>query len=552
MVKRIMSTRWKWKKKHSINYGLLILLCPLVLFSVIKSEQAYDPLSLSLEEAEVVGITNSVILQSLKDRREVFKMISTEKWRNYLPRVGVSYFGLKNNNINQSDSQYNDIRLQINQLLYDGGENKLEIESATLQELINQEDWKITKDKLSLEIRKTYIKSLANQVKLHLVKKTLERTLSQINDIKKENAMGFATELQRLEIESKIREIELLLLKTESNNNQANIELRKTLNLPLELPLRLKESLLNDYVLLPPYFKEETSSLAVVHKPEIKKSQITIENLKTRKEITENYWKPKVFLGSYYGQNINGPLPVKNDVYGFSISFQTQLGSTTNQSTANYGMQTDGTGIQRIPGFGPQFVGRGENAFNSSTLNLFDDLSYSRKIYEGKIALSDAIRNNQLIEIALKAEAFKAREKVREAWQVLRLTNSRFYITYETWKSMQAKSVTGFSKKTEMLSAELELLKSADDLTTAISSYLESVMDLSFATGVDVSEWQFYMYKKGEGNSLLAQLYSDDSFIFNKSKDLSDKNIFDENDSKPEKGDNKRRKKSEYDFYLED
>lgn len=547
-----MSTRWKWKKKHSINYGLLILLCPLVLFSVIKSEQAYDPLSLSLEEAEVVGITNSVILQSLKDRREVFKMISTEKWRNYLPRVGVSYFGLKNNNINQSDSQYNDIRLQINQLLYDGGENKLEIESATLQELINQEDWKITKDKLSLEIRKTYIKSLANQVKLHLVKKTLERTLSQINDIKKENAMGFATELQRLEIESKIREIELLLLKTESNNNQANIELRKTLNLPLELPLRLKESLLNDYVLLPPYFKEETSSLAVVHKPEIKKSQITIENLKTRKEITENYWKPKVFLGSYYGQNINGPLPVKNDVYGFSISFQTQLGSTTNQSTANYGMQTDGTGIQRIPGFGPQFVGRGENAFNSSTLNLFDDLSYSRKIYEGKIALSDAIRNNQLIEIALKAEAFKAREKVREAWQVLRLTNSRFYITYETWKSMQAKSVTGFSKKTEMLSAELELLKSADDLTTAISSYLESVMDLSFATGVDVSEWQFYMYKKGEGNSLLAQLYSDDSFIFNKSKDLSDKNIFDENDSKPEKGDNKRRKKSEYDFYLED
>lgn len=543
---------FRLKINYSINYRLLIFFCPLVLFTVINSEQAYDPLSLSMEEAEVVGVTNSVILQSLKDRREVFKMISTEKWRNYLPRVGVSYFGLKNNNLNQSDSQYNDIRVQINQLLYDGGENKLEIESASLQELINQEDWKITKDKLSLEIRKTYIKSLANQVKLHFVKKTLERTLSQINDIKKENAAGFATELQRLEVESKIREIELLLLKTESNSNQANIELRKTLNLPLELPLRLKESLLNDYVLLPPYFKEETSNLAVAHKPEIKKSQITIENLKTRKEITENYWKPKVFLGSYYGQNINGPLPVKNDVYGFSISFQTQLGSTTNQSTANYGMQTDGTGIQRIPGFGPQFVGRGENAFNSSTLNLFDDLSYSRKIYEGKIALSDAVRNNQLIEIALKAEAFKAREKVRETWQILRLTNSRFYITYETWKSMQAKSATGFSKKTEMLSAELELLKSADDLTTAISSYLESVMDLSFATGVDVSEWQFYMYKKGEGNSLLAQLYSDDSFIFNKPKDLLDKNILDENGSKPDKGDNKLRKKSEYDFYLED
>ncbi|WP_411824868.1 TolC family protein [Leptospira sp. 'Mane'] len=505
-----------------------------------------------MEDAEVVGVTNSVILQSLKDRREVFKMISTEKWRNYLPRVGISYFGLKNNNLNQSDSQYNDVRLQINQLLYDGGENKLEIESATLQELINQEDWKITKDKLSLEIRKTYIKSLTNQVKLHLVKKTLERTLSQINDIKKENEAGFATELQRLEVESKIREIELLSLKTESNNNQTNIELRKILNLPLELPLRLKESLLRDYVLLPPYFKDDTSNVAVAKKPEIKKSQITIENLKTRKEITENYWKPKVFLGSYYGQNINGPLPVKNDVYGFSISFQTQLGSTTNQSTANYGMQTDGTGIQRIPGFGPQFVGRGENAFNSSTLNLFDDLSYSRKIYEGKIALSDAVRNNQLIEIALKAEAFKAREKVREAWQILRLTNSRFFITYETWKSMQAKAATGYSKKTEMISAELELLKSADDLAAAIGGYLESVMDLSFATGVDVSEWQFYLYKKGEGNSLLAQLYSDDSFLLNQNNRLLEERNPEQDGLNSDKKNPKRPDKSDYKFYLED
>jgi len=543
---------FRQEKLHSINYWLLISIGIFTIFSSINSEQSYDPLPLSMEDAEVVGVTNSVILQSLKDRREVFKMISTEKWRNYLPRVGISYFGLKNNNLNQSDSQYNDVRLQINQLLYDGGENKLEIESATLQELINQEDWKITKDKLSLEIRKTYIKSLTNQVKLHLVKKTLERTLSQINDIKKENEAGFATELQRLEVESKIREIELLSLKTESNNNQTNIELRKILNLPLELPLRLKESLLRDYVLLPPYFKDDTSNVAVAKKPEIKKSQITIENLKTRKEITENYWKPKVFLGSYYGQNINGPLPVKNDVYGFSISFQTQLGSTTNQSTANYGMQTDGTGIQRIPGFGPQFVGRGENAFNSSTLNLFDDLSYSRKIYEGKIALSDAVRNNQLIEIALKAEAFKAREKVREAWQILRLTNSRFFITYETWKSMQAKAATGYSKKTEMISAELELLKSADDLAAAIGGYLESVMDLSFATGVDVSEWQFYLYKKGEGNSLLAQLYSDDSFLLNQNNRLLEERNPEQDGLNSDKKNPKRPDKSDYKFYLED
>ena len=110
-----------------------------------------EPLLINMEEAEGIGLTNSVILASLKDRREVFKMIATEKWRNYLPRVGISYFGLKNANVNQPDSQYNDIRVQLNQLLYDGGENALEIESAKLQEMLNGEDWKIAREKLTFD-----------------------------------------------------------------------------------------------------------------------------------------------------------------------------------------------------------------------------------------------------------------------------------------------------------------------------------------------------------------------------------------------------------------
>ncbi len=505
-------------------------------------------LSVNLQEAEVIGITNSVILQSLKDRREVFKMVATEKWRNYLPRVGVSYFGLKNNNVNQTDTQYNDIRLQLNQLIYDGGENSLEIESAKLQELLNQEDWKITKEKIALDIRKAYLKVLTNDLKLMIVKKAFDRTVAQVSDSQKENEYGFATELQKLDSESKIREIELLYLRANSSKRQSEIDLKKKLNLPLEIPLELKESLLLDFMILPPAFKDKDIASAVDNKPEMKKSNIAIENLRTRKEITENYWKPKVYLGSYYGQNINGALPVKNDVYGFSLSFQTQIGSTTNQSSANYGMQTDGTGIQRIPGFGPQFVGRGENAFNSSTLNLFDDLSYSRKIYEGKIALSDAIRNKQLLETTIQAEAFKSREKVLEAWQILRISNSKFYISYETWKTIQAKSKTGFVRPSDLLAAELELLKSVEEISNSISGYVESVMELSFATGIDVDRWRFYEMKKGEGNSVLTELLFNEQFF--PKKKIKDEGIK-KQDALQKKDKVSDPKKPAYEYYLE-
>ncbi len=509
----------------------------------IERVEMQEALLINMEEAEGIGLTNSVILASLKDRREVFKMIATEKWRNYLPRVGISYFGLKNANVNQPDSQYNDIRLQLNQLLYDGGENALEIESAKLQELLNQEDWKIAREKLILDVRKAYIRLLSSEVKSFAAEKSYLRTLKQLNDAKAERREGFLTELQELEISNKLHELELNLIKAKSQHSQNHIELKKQMNLPLEVPIRLKDSLIRDYVFFPPNFISNEEYLALSQKPEIKKSRIAIENLKTRKEITENYWKPKLSVGGYYGENVNGALPVKNEVYGFNFSVTTQLGSSTNQTSANYGMQTDGTGIQRIPGFGPQFVGRGENAFNSNTLNLFDDLSYSRKIYEGKIGLSDAVRSNKLLEITVQAEAYKAKEKFKESWHTLSLMNTKFLLSLQTWKAVQAKFTNGFLKESELLSAEFELIKTIDELTTSLSGYLESGMEYSYALAEPVSELKFYEIQRDQGNSVLFELLKYE-------KSFQEKSV--EPNESPTYKKQSERKKNEYQFFLEE
>jgi hypothetical protein len=522
---------------------ILILSLPFWAIHSTERRENLEPLIINMEEAEGIGLTNNVILASLKDRREVFKMMATEKWRNYLPRVGISYFGLRNANVNQPDSQYNDIRVQLNQLLYDGGENALEIESAKLQELLNQEDWKIAREKMILDIRKAYVRLLSSEVKSYVAEKSYFRTLKQLNDVKAERREGFLTELQELEISNKLHELELNLLKSKSQHSLNEIELKKQINLPLEVSVKLKDSLVRDYVLYPPYFVPDEESIALTQKPEIKKAKIAIENLKTRKEITENYWKPKLFVGGYYGENTNGALPVKNEVYGFSFSVQTQLGSSTNQTSANYGMQTDGTGIQRIPGFGPQFVGRGENAFNSNTLNLFDDLSYSRKIYEGKIGLSDAVRSNKLLEITVQAEAYKAKEKFKESWQTLSLMNSKFILSLQTWKSVQAKFTNGFVKEADLLGAEFELIKTIDELSTSLSGYLESGMDYSYALAQPLSELRFYEIQRDNGNSILFEILKNET-AFHSERGTSVESLPKNNKSV--------RKKSEYQFYLEE
>ncbi|MDF3820839.1 TolC family protein [Leptospira sp. 96542] len=482
----------------------IILLSWIFLFS--PNLIAEEILEINLEEAEEIAVTNSVILASLKDRRDVFRMVSAEKWRNYLPRVGISYFGLKNNNTNQADSQYNDIRLQLNQLIYDGGESFLEIESAKLLELLNQEDWKINRNQILLDTKKAYFRQLANVNKKIVTESALLRAKKLKENSRLEANAGFLSPLKLIEVETKIRELEAMVLKVESSRQLAEIELKKQLNLPLDCKIVLRDSLLGDYVFFEPQKWKDQSNF-YLSKSEFKKSKLAIENLKIKQEIAESYWKPKVFLGGYYGQNTNGPLPVRNEVFGFNIGLQTQLGSTTNQSSLSSGLQSDGTGIQRIPGYGPQFVGKGENAFNSSTFNLFDDLSYSRKIYEGKIALSDAMRNQRYLKLSLEAEIYKASEKLKENWQLLRIQNAKFFHTAEFWKTSILQYNEGYLTLDILVQAELDLLRSTNDVTDTLVSYLDSGFELCHRLGVEETELGFYKWEKGMGNSIVNELY---------------------------------------------
>ncbi|WP_167483322.1 TolC family protein [Leptospira bourretii] len=480
-------------------------------FATLRSNPgtADQKILLNFEDAEAIGLTNNVILATLKDRKEVFRMLIKEKWRNYLPKVAISYFGLKNANMNQPDTQYNDIRLQLNQLLYDGGENALEIESAKLQELLNQEDWKIVKDKTVLEVRRYALKYLAFELKHKINRKYSEKMQLSITAANEEKSKGFITDLQFLELQTKVREFDLSLVKSKSQSNIAHLDLLKSMNMPIETQIIFKNSIVQDFEIIPPNEKLLSEDF-IFQKPEIKKSRLAIENLRTRAEIVENYWKPKVVFGSYYGQNTNSPLPVANEVYGFNISLQAQLGSSTTQSAANYGVQTDGTGIQRIPGYGPQFVGKGENAFNSSTVNLFDDLSYSRKIYEGKIALSDAIRNKQLLEVTVRADIHKSYEKLDEAWEVIRVMNSKVALNREITKTVKSRYAKGFAKKIDILSAEYDLLKSYEELLNSLMNYIDLSFEMAFILGTPFENLELVKIRQGKGNSFIKENFDTD------------------------------------------
>lgn len=250
----------KFRRKYSLILNLLIILIlfyQLLSARVIAAPSKEDEnlkITLTLEQAVMIGTTNSVILRTLEAKKEIFKMLITERWREFLPKVGVQYFGLRNINVGSADNIYNDVRLTVQQLVFDGGEASLNLETSKLNEVLNEKDFKINYAKLKLEIQKAYFKTLGAKGKVFLARKTLEKMEESYSKSQAEYKQGFIPKIQLIETASRLRQAQYSLQKYKNEYGQSLLELKQILNLDYQLQLNLEENLFTDFILAPPRF----------------------------------------------------------------------------------------------------------------------------------------------------------------------------------------------------------------------------------------------------------------------------------------------------------
>ncbi|WP_016760485.1 TolC family protein [Leptospira weilii] len=505
----------KGYKKHNRKFQAQLLLA--ILIGVLisntlfpnpenkkKAEEA--KIKINLEKAVLIGTTNSILLRTLEARKEIFKMLVTERWREFLPKVGIQYMGLRNVNINSLDNIYNDVRLTVQQLVYDGGEAKLNLETANLNEALNEKDFKIGFYKLKYEIEKNYFKALAAKGKVFIGKKSIEKMEEASRKAQTEYKQGFITKIALLETVSKLRQSQYIFQKYENEYNQSMHDLKQILSIDYDSELEIEENLFTDFVMtLPNLEVRNIVDNARKQRDDIAKSQIVVQKLKNDKEIADNYWMPKLYLGGYAGKN-GDTFPLQHNIYGVNFNITLPLGSNVVQSTGSSGIQKDGTGIQTYPGFGNQFVGSGLNGYNSTSVQFFNNLSYSRKIVEGEVQLSEALLNYRALENQVGTEIRKSYDKINESWGLIRIANSRVLLQWEALKIATVKHGIGHAKKEDLLSIELEFLKAQEDLTDALSSYAVHCTELSYLGRIDLNTSKLLQYKRGQGNSLIAVL----------------------------------------------
>ncbi|XDD51128.1 TolC family protein [Leptospira sp. WS92.C1] len=476
-------------------------------------------MKITLDQAVLIGSSNSVVLKVLEARKDVTKMVITEKWREFLPKFGIQYYGLRNQNVNSTDNIYNDIRLTVQQLVFDGGEANLNLEIARLSELLNEQDFKINLSRLRLEIQKAYFRSLASRGKVFIQRKVLEKAQETMRKGQVEFRQGFITKIQLMDLESKVKQAEFNIQKSKNESDQALLDLKQVMNLEYYANVELEENLFFDFVLNPPPSANinELISRARNGREDLKKMQIIVKKIKNEKEILDNYYMPKVYLGGYAGRNGNNN-QFTHDSYGVNFNFVMPLGSSVVQSNGNTGVQKDGNGIQTYPGFGNQTVGPGMNSYNSTSVRLFDNLSQSRKAVEGEIQLTEALLNYRNMENQVGFEIKKSVDKLNQSWELINIANSRINLQVESGRVTAAKVAYGHAKNEDRLNSDLELIKSQEDLTDALASYAINCYEYAQVTTDEAGLKKLIHYSKGSGNSILSNLIKNQETVYKPNK----------------------------------
>lgn len=448
-------------------------------------------LRLDLNGAAELGLQNEYDLKAIRNRRAALRSLITERRRAYLPRVGVSYSRTRDITDTAQDRLNHDVRLNFEQTLYDGGVRSLNLDLARIDALLVNDDYRILRNQIRLAIQKAFLRTLAANGKIRLNGKSLERAQLQLRQARVEEKAGLSTRVQVLTVASRVREIELALQAAHNEYRQSLYTLKTLLNLNFETGIDPVGDIFRDFELKPPTADvERLIAQARNVRPEVKRSQTNVHRLNKEHEIAENSWIPRVSAGGYVGRN--GPeLPVRERNWGINFTISFPIGSTTANGNA-------GTGVSS-----------GQSASSSSTsagVQFLDDLSYDRRVIESKVSLDDALNERRRLNNQIAIDVQRGHDALREAWEAIRIGNGRVYFRHQSLRITDTQMRVGTGKRDDIVFAETELVRAQEDLTDALAAYMQAAYELEFASGIEPGSLGFFLYRPGQGNTLLAKL----------------------------------------------
>ncbi len=411
---------------------------------------------LSLDEAVARALTCSTRLAALKSSIDVSRRIINEKWRSYLPDVGVSYSKEDTVAYREDDYRSQSILLNVGVDLYNGGRTSAEYRIAKLEALLAAEEYRIERNAIVLNVRSLYYELLKNLDEIAINRKLME-----------------SLELQRVQVEARIAEAEYGILKSENEYQNRLKDLRVLIGLAPGAALALtRMEIASVPVTAITRGRDELVAIALAKRNEFKKSTYLLYKTGREMELARAYYLPTIRLTGSYGYTGNRYPPNKK-MWNVGISVTTAIFGSSLSGAQNYGESNNG-GTR--------------SSQRSGQAGLYDNPSYASAIIRTEASHREARLAHDLLRKSIAIEVVRAHDSVRENATRIAVSEKNVALLEKQVAIEDAKARLGEITRYDVLKTYLDLSSARLRRLVAKTDYLIAVAVLERTLGYDIGK----------------------------------------------------------------
>ncbi len=483
---RIWDGLIKLKQSSTIIITVICFLCFSIFAdgadNIFKDTGSKGVLKLDISSSVSIAVTNSFELDEIKARESLYSLAIGEKLRSYFPSLTFSYMQTDEVKKREADSRSSRFSVESEFAVYDGGKRSLDYDVAKLNALLVRNDYRIATNKLIVSVREGYLNLLKLRETINIYNITLEHGLLQHKFIKKEFELGDATKLSVLEIEAKVKEIELSHKRAIDEFEAASKKFKLLLRINRHTPLEITGDLDKDFIIVPAsgINEEEVVSIALKMRKEVESGAARYEISMRNNEMSENYFLPNVSLGLNY--NLSGEeYPPREKGWGVNIKFSSRIfGNTFSGGT----------------GYGEGGNGNSKNRSGNASANILNDMSYKSSIVESRIEMAKSGDELAVMKESIAAEIGSLCSEIKNSWDMIGIASKQVELYDAQLVIERLKADMGESRRYDLLEKEMERGKAAVALLNSKIKYLMAASALELSAGMDVDFFRGYVKSK--------------------------------------------------------
>lgn len=468
--------------------AVTVIICLFMLYCVpvfpARNSASSGPLLLDIDTAVGMAIENSFELREIMAREEIYSLAVDENFRRYFPSVTFSYMQTDEVVTRDTDNRQSRLSVEAEFLVYDCGKRGLDYDAANLNALLASNDYRIALNRLIMQVRSEYLELLKLRETVKIYRMTLDMGNMQLGFIRREYELGDATKLAVMEIEAKIREIELVLEQSIDEYESSLKQFKLLLRIDWRVPVEITGDVERDFLFIPPdrLDEDEMISLALRKRKEIESGRVKCEINKRNMEIAENYYMPDISLGFNY--SLTGEeFPPREKGWGVNIKISSGIFGSSLNGSAGYN-EEDNSGSRALS--------------RNVSIDILNNMQYKRTIAESRL---ESLKSDDVMEVtaeSIAVEVVNACHGMRSAWEMIGISRSRYELYNSQLEIEKLKADMGESRRYDIVEKEIEWCRAAVSLLEARIKYLLSVSALETATGSDSGFIKNYLTGKGE------------------------------------------------------